>query len=149
MPAARALLLTHQPEARRQAARRGHARARTGARHAASLRAAARGLSDADPWVRYYACQALGRLGREAAEHTDAIVGAARPTRPGQVRVAAIEALSHLPGEVALAALRRAARADDPDVRRAALLGLGLAQGHGLAAGVAGRGRRATTRRRA
>jgi HEAT repeat protein len=84
-----------------------------------------RGLADPDPWVRYYACQSLGRLGVDTA--TPAITRLLDDPA-GQVRVAAIEALSHLPGEVAFAALRDAAAAPDPDVRRAALVGLGISR---------------------
>lgn len=84
-----------------------------------------RALTDPDPWVRYYGCQSLGRLGVDAA--TPAVARLlADPA--GQVRVAAIEALSHLPGEVAFTALRDAATSDDPDVRRAALVGLGISR---------------------
>ena len=44
-------------------ARGGHARAGPdGARRRASLRACCGGLNDHDPWVRYYACQSLGKL---------------------------------------------------------------------------------------
>jgi HEAT repeat protein len=84
-----------------------------------------RGLADPDPWVRYYACQSLGRLGVDTA--TPAIARLLDDPA-GQVRVAAIEALSHLPGEIAFAALRDAAAAADPDVRRAALVGLGISR---------------------
>jgi HEAT repeat protein len=84
-----------------------------------------RGLADPDPWVRYYACQSLGRLGVDTA--TPAIARLLDDPA-GQVRVAAIEALSHLPGEVAFAALRDAAAAADLDVRRAALVGLGISR---------------------
>jgi HEAT repeat protein len=82
-----------------------------------------RGLADPDPWVRYYACQSLGKIGYEAAASRIAeLLG----EEAGQVRVAAVEALSHLGSEEAHAALRRAAESDDLDVRRAALLGLGV-----------------------
>jgi HEAT repeat protein len=82
-----------------------------------------RGLSDADAWVRYYACQSLGKIGYEAAAGKIAELLA---TETGQVRVAAVEALSHLRSDDAHAALRRAAEVDDLDVRRAALIGLGV-----------------------
>jgi HEAT repeat protein len=84
-----------------------------------------RGLGDDDPWVRYYACQALGRLKVEKA--TEAIVRLMRD-ESGQVRVAAVEALAHLQAEEAGQALAEAARSEDPDMRRAALLGLGIAR---------------------
>jgi HEAT repeat protein len=125
-PEARALLLrtTESSDAKlRAAATRALGHVTASAESLARLHA---GLSDADAWVRYYACQALGRLGESAAASTDAVVTLLSDPA-GQVRVAAIEALSHLPSESAILALRRSARADDPDVRRAALLGLGLA----------------------
>lgn len=85
----------------------------------------AEALGDPDGWVRYYACQALGKLVQ--GQHVEAL--AARATDPaGQVRVAAIEALSHLPGETAFAALLDAAGSSDPDLKRAALIGLGLSR---------------------
>jgi HEAT repeat protein len=83
------------------------------------------GLSDEDAWVRYYACQALGKL--RAAEAEDDI--ADRIEDPsGQVRVAAVEALALLPGERAAKALERAAQSSDADLKRAALVGLGVAR---------------------
>lgn len=88
----------------------------------AALRSA---LSDPEPWVRYYACQSLGRL--RVDEAADEIVALIRDGS-GQVRVAAVEALAHLSSERSRAALTEAARAADPDIRRAALLGLGIAR---------------------
>ncbi|HEX2568515.1 MAG TPA: HEAT repeat domain-containing protein [Polyangia bacterium] len=84
-----------------------------------------KGLADSDAWVRYYACQSLGRLGVETAATSIArlLVDPA-----GQVRVAAIEALSHLRSELAFDALRQAAESPDPDVMRAALVGLGISR---------------------
>lgn len=85
-----------------------------------------RALGDDDPWVRYYACQALGRLADLPS--ANALAGLlADPA--GQVRVAAVEALSRVPSESARRALGEAARSDDEEVRRAALLGLGAAAG--------------------
>ncbi|HEX6764794.1 MAG TPA: HEAT repeat domain-containing protein, partial [Polyangiaceae bacterium] len=79
-------------------------------------------LVDPDAWVRYYACQSLGRLGAvEAASD----VGRLLDDKAGQVRVAAVEAMAKLGGTQALAVLRNAARSSDADVRRAALVGLG------------------------
>jgi HEAT repeat protein len=82
-----------------------------------------RGLGDPDAWVRYYACQSLGKIGYEAAAPR---IAALLAEETGQVRVAAVEALSHLRSDEAHAALRRAAELDDRDVRRAALIGLGV-----------------------
>lgn len=83
------------------------------------------GIGDADAWVRYYACQSLGRLAYAPAATQ---VAKLLEDPAGQVRVAAIEALSHLHSEDAHAALRQAAASDDADVKRAALVGLGIAR---------------------
>jgi HEAT repeat protein len=80
-------------------------------------------LSDPDAWVRYYACQAVGKLMLRSHVHA---LAARLGDEAGQVRIAAIEALSHLPEESAFAALLAAAGSDEIDVRRAALMGLGL-----------------------
>ncbi len=81
-----------------------------------------RGLDDEDTWVRYFACQSLGKLHVTAA--ADRILAMIEEPA-GQVRVAAIEALARLGGDRALVALEAASRSEDPDVRRAALNGLG------------------------
>jgi HEAT repeat protein len=81
-----------------------------------------RALDDEDGWVRYYACQALSRLGDEESA---AAIARLLGDPAGQVRVAVIEALAHLRGEQALGALHEASQAADYDIRRAALLGLG------------------------
>ena len=80
-------------------------------------------LDDADAWVRYFACKSLGRLGNEASAPR---IAARLDDEAGHVRVGAVEALAHLRGEVAVAALQKAAEERDPDVQRAALIGLGL-----------------------
>ncbi|WP_437579986.1 HEAT repeat domain-containing protein [Sorangium sp. So ce887] len=82
------------------------------------------GLRDDDAWVRYYACQSLGKLGWEAAA---GLIAERLRDESGQVRVAAIEALSAIKGDLALAALEQAAQASDTDMRRSALIGLGIA----------------------
>jgi HEAT repeat protein len=83
------------------------------------------GLADADPWVRYFACQALSRLNDEdSAERITALLS----DPAGQVRVSVVEALARLRGARALGALHRAAEGDDGDVQRAALVGLGHVQ---------------------
>ena len=116
----------HQPERRRQAARGRHARARPGRRRTPTPGRACR-LGSPTPTPGCATTPARRSAGRdERRRHTDAIV-ALLSDPAGQVRVAAIEALSHLTGDAALSALRQLLRdADDPDVRRAALLGLGL-----------------------
>lgn len=81
------------------------------------------GLSDPDAWVRYFACQSLGKLGCEAALTA---IAARLQDEAGQVRVAALEALAQLRSEAAWALLQGAAVSEDPDARRAALVGLGL-----------------------
>jgi HEAT repeat protein len=122
-PRARALLLAaaESPQERSRAAAMrglGHCPASTELQSAVQ-----HGLSDPDAWVRYYAAQALGKLGDQASSGA---IAALLGDSAGQVRVAAVEALSHLPGAVAGAALLRAADADEQDMRRAALIGLGL-----------------------
>ncbi len=82
------------------------------------------GLKDSDPWVRYYACQSLGRLRVTAA--LGAIEERLVDPAP-HVRLAAVEALSHFTVPRALEALRRAARDPDEDLQRGALVGLGIA----------------------
>jgi HEAT repeat protein len=82
-------------------------------------------LADPSAWVRYYACQSLGKLRAEAAAPA---ISALLRDPAGQVRVAAVEALSHLESEAALEALRQAASAADADVQRAALIGLGISR---------------------
>jgi HEAT repeat protein len=82
-------------------------------------------LNDADGWVRYHACQAIGKL--KLDPYVEDL--AARVNDPaGQVRVAAIEALSHLPAEAAFAALLDAAGSEELELKRAALIGLGLSR---------------------
>ncbi len=80
-------------------------------------------LADPDPWVRYFACQALARRGDERA--VPALV-ARLDDEAGQVRVGAIEALAQFSEPRAIAALTSAAEGSDPDLRRAAIIGFGL-----------------------
>jgi len=88
----------------------------------AQLRAA---LGDADAWVRYYACQALGRLRDDSATQTIALL---LEDPYGQVRVAAVEALAHLRGARAFEILSAVIGAADADLNRAALLALGMSK---------------------
>ena len=83
------------------------------------------GLRDADAWVRYYACQALGKLRVDSA--VDEVIDRMNDGS-GQVRIAAVEALARLTGERAATALEDAARSRDADLKRAALVGLGLSR---------------------
>jgi HEAT repeat protein len=82
-----------------------------------------RGLGDDDAWVRYYACQGLGRIGdaRAAASLVERLADAAP-----HVRIAAVEALAHLDTPGAWQALCSAVESPDPDQQRAALVGIGL-----------------------
>ena len=83
-----------------------------------------KGTTDENSWVRYYACQALGRLAFEPA--TEALIRSL--TDPaGQVRVAAVEALACLKSEAAATALKGAVTDVDSDIQRAALIGRGVA----------------------
>jgi HEAT repeat protein len=81
-------------------------------------------LADADPWVRYFACQALGRWGQPAA--ADPLIQALQDPA-GQVRVGAVDALAKLSDDRAREALSQAARSADLEVRRSALVALGSA----------------------
>lgn len=85
--------------------------------------------SDADAWVRYYACQALGNAGDEDAAE---LLAERAQDAAGQVRVAAIDALARLSSPGALDVLARAAQDSDPELRRAALAGIGLTRDAGL-----------------
>lgn len=83
------------------------------------------GLGDADAWVRYYACQALGRLRDDAATDRIALL---LEDPFGQVRVAAVEALAHLRGSRAFEVLLGVLGTSDADLNRAALLAVGLSK---------------------
>lgn len=123
LPAARALLLNaaeSQEVGCRAAAMRALGELERSEPVVAALRA---GLGDADAWVRYYACQALGKLRVAGLEDE---IRAMLADEAGQVRVAAIEALSHVSSARSIATLREFADHADVDLRRAALLGLGL-----------------------
>jgi HEAT repeat protein len=108
----------------RAAAMRGLGQSSADADVVAALR---RALADRDAWVRYYACQALGRL--HVHDQANALAALLRDPA-GQVRVAAVEALSQLTGDAAFSALSAAASSGEPDVQRAALIGLGIMGSH-------------------
>ena len=110
-------LAAHPIEAVRAAAMR--AIATRGGPDAAAL--LARGVADEAAWVRYYACQGLGRLGAEATLLIERLDDPAP-----HVRIAAIEALAHVQTDAAWQALCAMVRAPDPDQARAALVGIGL-----------------------
>lgn len=84
-----------------------------------------RALDDTDPWVRYFGCQSLGKLGFAGAVQR---ISALLEDEAGQVRVAAVEALSHFDDPLARDALTAAVRSSDFDIRRAGLVGLGTAR---------------------
>jgi HEAT repeat protein len=101
---------------------------------ASSLRLLARGLTDTADWVRYFAAQGLGRLGAEAGDDVSAsLVARLRDVAP-QVRIAAIEALSRIGSPAAWDAVCHAAASNDPDERRAGLVGVGMHGGPGASA---------------
>lgn len=79
-------------------------------------------LADPEPWVRYYACQALGRLHDDAST---ALLAKLLEDAFGQVRVAAVEALASLRGGQAFEVLKGVLRSGDLDLYRAALVALG------------------------
>ena len=80
------------------------------------------GVGDDAAWVRYYACQGLGRAARvSAATRLMERLADATP----HVRVAAIEALARLDTPQSWQMLMSLARSRDPDEQRAALVGIG------------------------
>lgn len=82
-----------------------------------------KGLSDTDAWVRYYSAQALGRLSYAPAARDLALC---LRDPEGQVRVGVLEALSHLDVPEAYEILREVATSEDLEMKRAALIGLGI-----------------------
>jgi HEAT repeat protein len=124
-PRAREALLaaSHDPEPRvRAAAMRAFGQGVPEARMQASI---LRGLADPEPWVRYYACQAAGRLRVDAA--IEGMVGLL-DDGAGQVRVGAVDALSHFDHPAARRALLTAVTAGDAELRQAALVAVGIAR---------------------
>ncbi len=124
-PAARATLLAaaaHPSDRARAAAMRALGQ---GAPDAGALAALLGGLADRSAWVRYYACQALGRLGDAGA--ADAVIALLRDPA-GQVRIAAVEALGRLPSDDARRVLCEAVGSSEPEIQRAALRAVGVAR---------------------
>jgi HEAT repeat protein len=81
-------------------------------------------LKDPDEWVQYFSARAIGRL--EYSEGLDALTHLAEGDAPGQVRIAAIESLGSIGGPKAVAVLARMSNDNDPDIARAAVVGMGL-----------------------
>ena len=110
--------------------RRTDASLRAAAMRAVAMRSSApaiemleRGLGDDAAWVRYYACQGLGRIGDPRA--VGALIDRLADAMP-HVRIAAIEALALLDTPAAWQALCSVVQSPDPDQQRAALVGIGL-----------------------
>ncbi len=82
-----------------------------------------RGLADEFAWVRYYACQGLGRIGR--AQAVDLLIARLADATP-HVRIAAIEALAQLQTPAAWQTLCSMVQSAEPDERRAALCSIAL-----------------------
>ena len=79
------------------------------------------GMDDDAAWVRYYACQGLGRAGRLSAAGK---LMSRLADASAHVRIAAIEALARLDTPQAWQMLLSLARSRDPDEQRAALVGI-------------------------
>jgi HEAT repeat protein len=86
----------------------------------------AKGVSDTASWVRYYAAQGLGKIGGSDDPQTSRLLIERLRDNAPQVRIAAIEALSRLGSPEAWEAVRGAAASNDPDERRAGLVGVGM-----------------------
>jgi HEAT repeat protein len=84
-------------------------------------------LADEDSWVRYFAARSLGR--REVTESAEALAALARGDKSNHVRIAAVEALGHIGGEAARAAVSPLVNSAEPDLARAAAGALGMMQG--------------------
>jgi HEAT repeat protein len=111
---------------RREVVRAATMRAAAQRGGAGELRVLEDGLADDAAWVRYYACQGLGRIGDDAT--TSLVVGRLSDATP-HVRIAAIEALARLATPAAWQALCSAIRSADVDEHRAALTGIALRPG--------------------
>jgi HEAT repeat protein len=90
---------------------------------AGALRILEAGLADDIAWVRYYACQGLGRIHDDV---TTSLVVARLSDATPHVRIAAIEALARIATPAAWQALCSAIRSTDLDEQRAALTGIAL-----------------------
>jgi HEAT repeat protein len=88
-----------------------------------ALRVLETGLGDDAAWVRYYACQGLGRIGDDGS--TSRVIGRLSDATP-HVRIAAIEALARIATPAAWQALCSAIRSTDINEHRAALTGIAL-----------------------
>jgi HEAT repeat protein len=81
-------------------------------------------LKDEDPWVRYYAVRSIGRLRCESA--LPALEQVMQNDPAGHVRIATAEALGQFGGKKAIALLRSAMEAKNPDIVRVASLSLAM-----------------------
>ncbi|HEU4728678.1 MAG TPA: HEAT repeat domain-containing protein, partial [Kofleriaceae bacterium] len=88
-----------------------------------ALRVLQAGLADEAAWVRYYACQGLGRIGDDSS--TSLVVDRLSDATP-HVRIAAIEALARIATPAAWQALCSAIRSEDLDEQRAALASMAV-----------------------
>jgi HEAT repeat protein len=107
----------------REAVRAATMRAAASRGGAGALRVLEIGLADPASWVRYYACQGLGRTGNDAS--ATLIIGRLSDATP-HVRIAAIEALAGVEAPGAWQALKSALRSSDLDEQRAALASIAL-----------------------
>lgn len=124
-PAAATVLIAaahHESLRTRTSAIRGLGQTSGSAPVLVELRAA---LTDQSPWVRYYACQSLGKLRDEAST---VLLAERLSDGSGQVQVAAVDALAHLRGPSAFEVLSAAVGSLDPDLHRAALVALGISR---------------------
>ncbi|MDT7689957.1 MAG: hypothetical protein QOE46_2716 [Acidobacteriota bacterium] len=80
-------------------------------------------LADEDSWVRYFAARSLGR--QRTAASAEALAGLARDDKSNHVRIAAVEALGHIGGEMAIKAVAPLVGSGEPDLVRAAVTALG------------------------
>ena len=119
-------LLTRLATSRDDALRAAVMRAAAVRGGALAHRLLARGIADSADWVRYYAAQAFGRLGPDAGDNASTLLVARLRDPAPQVRIAAIEALSRIGSAEAWDAVRSAAASEDPDERRAGLVGVGI-----------------------
>jgi HEAT repeat protein len=81
-------------------------------------------LGDEDSWVRYFAARSLGQL--KLVGSTDALAALAQDDKANHVRIAAVEALGSIGGEMAVRAITPLLKSGEPDLVRAAAEALGI-----------------------